>query len=104
MSLRPLFLAALVAVTALPVAAQGTVTPVDQSGYEQLMAQRAIDAAAREAHRIANNIPQCVGNLTTTYCHYPDGTVEISHVGPGSYDTPEADTHVPFEQGQGLWD
>ena len=68
------------------------------------MAQFAAEAAEREAERIANNIPQCVGNFYTTYCHYPDGTVEIGHVGIPSDDGPEAGTHVPFEQGQGLWD
>lgn len=104
MPLRPLLLAALVASSALPAAAQGNVVPVNSGSYQSLMDQLAADATEREAQRIANNIPQCVGNFYRTYCHYPDGTVEISHVGPGSYDAPEAGTHVPPWQGQGLWD
>lgn len=100
MPLRPLLLAALVASSALPAAAQGNVVPVNSGSYQSLMDQRAADATEREAQRIANNIPQCVGNFYRTYCHYPDGTVEIGHIDHSASAISEAGGHVPYMQGR----
>lgn len=100
MPLRPILLAALISCVSLPLSA-GELTETDEispfanaqviqgislTGDAAAAAMAEIRAAQRvvfeeqEARRIAENQPICTGNFYTSYCHYPDGTVEVHSI------------------------